>query len=348
MSGIKDMSARPLAPVMKDVARLAGVSHQTVSRVLNGHPSVSPSARAQVEKAIGQLGYRRNTAARALVTRQSMTLGVVTVDTSHFGPANTLFGIERAARAAGYYVNFAVLRDIDAASMGSVLNHLIEASVDGIIFIAPVREARLTLRGLSTDVPMVTVDASEEGIHSGMVVDQVMGARLATRHLLELGHRRIVHVRGPQNWFEADSRERGWREELAAAPAVAADVVSGDWSAASGYAAGRRLAQRSDATAVFVANDQMALGLIRALSEAGRSVPDDVSVVGFDDIPEAAYLLPPLTTVRQDFAEVGRRSIERLLTMINGEPLSDAPAIQPQLIVRRSTTRFTERQPEAV
>jgi DNA-binding LacI/PurR family transcriptional regulator len=324
-------------PVMADVARLAGVSHQTVSRVLNEHPSVSDETRRRVETAIVQLGYRRNTAARALVTRRTSTLGVISVDTSQYGPAHTIFGIEEAARRAGYFINFASLREINRQAMRAALDHLTDASVDGIVVIAPVRAAVEAVHGQSLDVPLVMVETSDRTDDLTVVVDQVAGARMATRHLLDLGHLTVLHVRGPETWVEADARARGWLAELAQARAVIPDVLTGDWSAASGYAAGLEIARRRDVTAVFAANDQMSLGIMRALYEAGRSVPADISIVGFDDMPEAEYFHVPLTTVRQDFAEVGGRCIERLLALIDGRTAPMRTAIQPELIVRASS-----------
>jgi DNA-binding LacI/PurR family transcriptional regulator len=328
------------APVMADVARIAGVSHQTVSRVLNEHPSVNPATRTRVEMAIAQLGYRRNTAARALVTRSTRTLGVVSVDTSNYGPSSTLFAIEGAARAAGYFVNFVSLREIDRQNMTEAIDHLMEAGVDGLVAIAPLHSALEALRGVTTDVPLVEVEATDVFSESGVVVDQRAGGLAATRHLLDLGHRTVAHVAGPSGWLEAEERVRGWRSALTDAGQDAPPILQGDWSPRSGYQAGEQLVERvarGDITAVFVANDQMALGLIRAVHEAGLAVPADLSVVGFDDIPESAYFLPPLTTLRQDFAEVGRRCIESLLGRISGDPVPARPPIQPELLVRAST-----------
>ena len=325
-------------PVMADVARLAGVSHQTVSRVLNGHPSVAPGTRRDVETAITQLGYRRNTAARALVTKQSRTLGVVSVDTSHYGPASTLFSIEAAARQAGYFVNFASVRYVDRANMRAAVDHLMSANVDGLIAIAPITAAVEALHGLRTDVPLVRVaGADSSAADDVVVVDQAAGAGLATSHLLGLGHETVVHVRGPEQWLEADARVRGWFDVLVRRRVRAPEVLAGDWSPASGYEAGKTLARQPDVSAVFVANDQMALGLIRGLHEGGRAVPDDVSVVGFDDIPEAGYFQPPLTTIRQDFTEVGRRCIEQVMALIAGKTNPPSAPSEPTLVVRAST-----------
>ncbi|WP_422742425.1 LacI family DNA-binding transcriptional regulator [Micromonospora sp. WMMD754] len=321
---------------MRDVARLAGVSHQTVSRVLNGLPNVSDSVRERVERAVAQLGYRPNVSARALITKRTMTLGVVSVSTQQYGPAGTLTGISEAARRAGYFVSVTVLDAVDRQSMRSAIDHLLAAAVDGVIVIAPVGSVVEAVAGVARTVPLVMVEA-RDGEQSVAGIDQVGGARTATRHLLDLGHRTVAHVRGPINWFEADARVSGWLTELMAAHAPVPEVLVGDWSPRSGYEAGRRILERSDVTAVFAANDQMALGLLRALEEAGRSVPGDISVVGFDDLPESEFFHPPLTTVRQDFAAVGRRCIAEIVARIDGTSPPSAGLIVPELVVRAST-----------
>lgn len=339
------MTAKPAPtrlPVMADVARLAGVSHQTVSRVINDHPNVTAETRARVKLAIGQLGYRRNTAARTLVTRKSRTFGVISVDTAHFGPARTIFAIADAAQAGGYFLNFVTLRQVDRAHMANALGHLMDAGVDGIVVVAPVIAAVDSLRGLHPDVPVVVVAASGLKSLTSVAVDQVAGARLATRHLLDLGHRTVFHVSGPDEWVDAIARVKGWRSELADAGRVAYDLIPGDWSADSGYRAGRLLLSRirsglQDLTAVFVANDQMSLGLIRALREGGVRIPGEVSVVGFDDQPEAGHFLPPLTTIKQDFGAIGQRCVGTLIDRLNGRVGEPHEPVRPVLIVRSST-----------
>lgn len=204
--------------------------------------------------------------------------------------------------------------------------------------LSPTRSAVEAVHGLSADVPVVVAaEGTSSADRSAIAIDQVHGSRLATAHLLDLGHRTVHHVRGPQDWLEADARVQGWSAELGARSAPIGQCLTGDWTAASGYEAGRQLAGQRDVTALFVANDQMALGVIRALSEAGRRVPEDVSVVGFDDIPEAAFFRPPLTTVRHDFAEVGRWCLLRLVALIDGEPVGTGAMIEPELVVRAST-----------
>ncbi|WP_092862771.1 LacI family DNA-binding transcriptional regulator [Quadrisphaera sp. DSM 44207] len=322
---------------MADVAARAGVSHQTVSRVINGHPSVRPATRDRVERAIADLGYRPNTAARALVTRQSHAIGVVSAATAHYGPTSTLLGLEEAARAAGYVVSVTVLADVGAAAMRAAVEHLMVQSVDALVVIAPQDAAVDAARAVEAAVPLVTVEVSAAGGVHGVSVDQETGARLAVRHLLALGHATVHHVTGPLDWLEARARASGWRAALAEAGAAVPQPLGGDWSPLSGYRAGQRLAAAAEpVTAVFAGNDQMAVGLVRALAEAGLDVPRDVSVVGFDDVPEAAFFAPPLTTVRQDFAELGRRCLQAVLARLAGAAPAARP-VAPTLVVRDST-----------
>ena len=327
------------APGMLDVARLAGVSHQTVSRVLNDHPSVRPQTRVRVEAAIRELGYRRNSAARALATRRSSTVGLLTATSNRSGPVSTLVAVEQASRAAGLWVSVASLSVYDPESVRAALDHFLDQGVDGIIVIAPVEEAVQVASAVALDVPVVIVAPRVEAGSRALAVavDQRHGARLVVRHLAGLGHTRIAHVAGPVGWLDAIERESGWREELAALGLEVPDMVRGDWTAASGYAAARDL--DPGATAVFASNDQMALGLVRALVEQGRRVPEDVSVAGFDDIETAGFALPPLTTVRQDFAELGLAAVRTLVGRMAGDPAPPATLVQPALQVRASTAR---------
>jgi DNA-binding LacI/PurR family transcriptional regulator len=324
---------------MADVARAAGVSHQTVSRVLNHHPSVRPETRERVLAAIDELDYRRNLAARALVTRRTQTIGVVSFDTTLYGPASTLYGLQLAARQAGYFVSVASMKTIDRDTVPAALERLGEQNVDGVIVIAPLRQAAEALAELPRGRPLVAVGGSAKG-SPDVCVDQAEGATMATRHLLEQGASTVWHVAGPTDWLEADERVYGWRTTLETAGVPVPEPVRGDWSPSSGYAAGKILAARDDVEAVFVANDQMALGVLRAFNERGVRVPEDVLLVGFDDIPEAAFFTPPLTTVLQSFIEVGRRSIEQLLVQIAGDVTQHEPVIiAPRLVVRQSSMR---------
>lgn len=326
-------------PVMADVAKLAGVSHQTVSRVLNDSPNVKEQTRDRVLSAIRELDYRPNSAARALVTRHSKTLGVVGFDTTLYGPASMLYGIEQAARNAGYFVSIASVRSLQGRSMQEAMDRLLDQAVEGVLVIAPQTSSMGALAQVSSSVPVVAVGSGAQARMPGAAVDNEAGARAATRYLLDLGHRTVHHITGPASWLDARARQQGWRAVLTEAGAVLPEPITGDWSARAGYEAGLRLQADPRVSAVFCANDHMALGLLRALNESGRSVPGDISVIGFDDIPEASYFTPPLTTVRQDFGELGRRGLELLVTQIEDDHRPTGRSlVATELIVRGSTT----------
>ncbi|GAA4475145.1 LacI family DNA-binding transcriptional regulator [Phytohabitans houttuyneae] len=328
---------RPRSVIMRDVARHAGVSHQTVSRVLNGHPRVRPETRQRVLAAMQALDYRRNLAARTLVTRRSGILGVIGVETTLFGPASMLFGIEEAARAAGYLVTVANVRTVERQVVHGAVDRLCQHAVEGIIAVAPKPALLDAIAAVLTGPPAVGVGGGVDGAVPTVRVDNLAGARLATQHLLTLGHATVHHVAGPFDWPEARERIVGWRSALLDAGAPVPVIRPGSWSAGSGYERGQRLARNPSVTAVFCANDQIALGVLRALHEAGRRVPEDVSVVGFDDTPDSGYFLPPLTTVRQDFAELGRHSLAMLLDRLDGVPPVAHVQLPPALVVRAST-----------
>jgi DNA-binding LacI/PurR family transcriptional regulator len=333
---------------MADVARVAGVSHQTVSRVLSGHPNVRAGTRATVLEAVERLGYRRNSAARALATRRTHTLGVIAANTTLHGPASTLFGVQEAARERGYLTSAVTLRTLTGASLTEAMHHLTAWGVEGVIAITPQRDAVRALASLRAPCPVVTVEGGQVPGLPGVSVDQRLGARMVTEHLLAAGHATVWHVAGPAHWLESEARTAGWQSALEEAGARVPPVLRGDWSPLSGYRAGQQLAGRalapagpgSGLSAVFVANDHMALGVLRAFREAGLRTPADVAVAGFDDTPQAEFFPPPLTTVRQDFGLLGRSSIELLLEHIEGTTTeAEHRTIAPELIVRASTAR---------
>ncbi len=330
----EDAGAR--RPSIRDVARLADVSHQTVSRVLNDHPSIRPETRARVLDVMAQLQYRPNRAARALVTSRSQTLGILAASSTQYGPASSIAAIEAAARARGYWVSTANIDARDPDSLSQGLAHLSAQSIEGLVVIAPQVRVIRAIAALHLDIPYVTLQSAELDPGHTLSVDQIAGARLATRHLIERGHRQIYHLAGPQDWVEAEARMRGFLEEMAASDIPTTAPILGDWTADFGYYAGRELLSVRDFTAIFSSNDQMALGLLHAIREAGLDVPGDISIVGFDDIPEAAHFSPPLTTVRQDFTELGRRCVDLLLG--GGADAGESPgAIAPELVVRASS-----------
>jgi DNA-binding LacI/PurR family transcriptional regulator len=318
-----------------DVARLAGVSHQTVSRVLNDVPSVRPATKLRVEQAITQLRYSPSPAARALVTKRTRMIGLIAPSSADFGPSSIALHFSDAARDARYGVVTVTSVNSDAASIRPFIESLLSQRVEAIVLIVADLTVLAAVRGLDVGVPVIAVAAGQRRGHLTTSIDQYRGARAAVRHLVELGHRRIAHLSGPPAAPDAIERLRGWRDELAAAQLVAQEPGHGDWSAESGYRYGE---QFGDETAVFVANDQMALGLISALNARGLSVPGDVSVVGFDDVPEAAYYSPPLTTVNQDFAALGALTMQRVLIALE-EPddTTESTPIPTRLVIRKSS-----------
>jgi len=293
-----------------------------------------------VVAAMQRLDYRPNFFARGLVTRRSHRIGVLSFDNRMFGPGSTLRAIERAARSKGFGVAIAGMSDHAGGDVDEALEALQAQAVDGVIVIAPNEAAVRAVGILPRGVPVVALEAEYRPDQPVVCVDQLEGARLATQHLLDLGHETVWHVAGPSDWREAQLRVDGWRTTLDRASVPAPPLLRGDWSPRSGHAAGTQIADRDDVTAVFAANDQMALGVVHALTQRGRRVPQDVSVVGFDDIPEAEYFLPALTTVRQDFDEVGRQGLGLLLRNLGdlAEDHRQRLMIPPELVVRDSAS----------
>ena len=323
---------------MADVARVAGVSSQTVSRVANGQAVVRADTAQRVRTVIEQLGYRPNGAARALKSSRSRTIGIITSDTELYGPTSLLFGVEQAARRGGYYVSVASVSTVSRSAVLEAVEHLRGQGVDALAVLCSTAGPDPVVRPVDVDIPTVLAFRTPRGGLPWVSADQVSAARMATRHLLDLGHEHVVHVSGPPTDPSAPLRETGWREALADRCRAVDEPYTGDWSAASGYEAGLLLAPDHSVTAVFAANDQMALGVLRAMHEAGRAVPGSVSVVGFDDVPDAAYFTPPLTTVRQDFRRMGRGYVEILQRQLNDPAVRVRPVlVRTELVVRSST-----------
>ncbi|AYC38444.1 LacI family DNA-binding transcriptional regulator [Streptomyces griseorubiginosus] len=330
------------APRSIDVARLAGVSQKTVSRVMNGEQYVSGDLRRRVLEAAETLGYRLNHAARALASGRTRSIGVVTLGTALYGPASLLMGLERAVRDTGYTLRVVNTVEGDALGIAGAVDSLLDQGVDGIVISEPIDEEGDADLAIRVDVPFLILGApppftAHRVVTAGLVAHQL--ARAVTEHLLDLGHPTVHHLAGPQRWYAARDRMEGWRATLAAHGRREPPVLVGDWSAASGHRAGLELAGDRDVTAVFAANDDMAIGLIRALLETGRRVPEDVSVVGLDDIPVAAYVSPPLTTVRQPFDATAEDGLRRLVHAIENPDADPIPAEDPpvNLVVRAST-----------
>ncbi|ONI75809.1 LacI family transcriptional regulator [Kribbella sp. ALI-6-A] len=323
---------------MADVARVAGVSGQTVSRVANGRANVDAATRDRVLAAMREVGYRPNSAARALRNGQFRSIGVIVFELSSFGNTRTLDAIATAATTSGYAVNLLPVLDATQGAVSTAFTRLGEQAVDGVIILIEAHQLDEAEVMLPEGLPVVVVDSSAHYDYPIVDTDQAQGARLATEHLLDLGHATVWHLGGPPSSFAAARRLRSWQQTLTERGCPVPPVLVGDWSPRSGYETGLELAADPEVTAVFVANDHMALGLLRALHEKGRSIPGDLSVVGFDDTAESAHFWPPLTTVRQSFAEVGRRSVDALIREIQaGEHHHDPVAVPTELVVRNST-----------
>ncbi|MFF4119034.1 LacI family DNA-binding transcriptional regulator [Streptomyces sp. NPDC001714] len=339
MTSAAGRSAGSPAPRSADVARVAGVSRKTVSRVLNNEPYVSDEVRQRVLEAADELGYRLNHAARALASGRNRSIGVVALGTAGYGTAMLLVGIEKAVRDAGYALRVVNTPDGDPEGIAGAVMSLLEQGVDGIVVSEPVVEGEVSVR---IDVPVLFLGAPPS-FPSARTLTVGVGAhalaRAATDHLLDLGHTTVHHLAGPGRWYASTDRIDGWRAALAARGAQEPPVIRGDWSPESGYAAGCALAADTSVTAVFVAGDEMAIGLIHALREAGRRVPEDISVIGFDGNPVFAYVTPPLTTVRQPFDAAAGEGIKLLVHAIE-KPETELPAAgEPpvDLVVRGST-----------
>lgn len=324
-------------PNMRQVAALAGVSHQTVSRVINGHPNIAPQTRERVLKVIEAVNYRPNSAARALATNKSNRIGVLVDSAVEYGPNSTLRAIEDAARKVGYAVSAVAVAEDRALGPSVAVEHLVTQGVDALCAIAPRSSSVDLLRELTEGIPTLVVKATPDPAFLTVSVDQQLGAALAVQHLVGLGHREILHLAGPLDWLDAQGRQEGWLAELRRTGLTERPIVEGDWSSDFGYEFARTFDAMADVTAVFAGNDQMALGLVHGFSERGIGVPDDVSVIGFDDVPDSAHYLPPLTTVRQDFHALGVLGVETLLAVLEGRDTPRRGLIAPELVVRQST-----------
>jgi LacI family transcriptional regulator len=333
---------------VKQVALDAGVSTQTVSRVVNNAPGVLPDTRRRVQESIRRMGYRPNAIARSLIQRRSCVLGVVYTGLDYYGPSHTLMGIEQGANGSGYSLNLCLLHQPETDNAEPLIDGLLSRQVDGIIWATQeignnmwwVEKARLP-------IPIVFLETlPRKGIYN-INVDSRFGAQLAVRHLVSCGYRRIGLIAGPQTWWSARERLQGWRDTMAEAglPADERRIAEGDWSTGSGVRAAESLLDKfPDVEAVFACNDQMALGVLQAGRRLGRRIPEDLAIIGYDDIPEAEYFWPPLTTVRQDLTALGGTAVELISRLIAGgrpgggsfvEP--ETTWVKPELVIRGST-----------
>lgn len=322
---------------MEDVAREAGVSGQTVSRVVNARGYVGAATRERVEAAMQSLGYRPNSAARALRSGRFRTIGVVMFSFSSYGNQRTLDAIAVRAAQLGYALTLIPVESSAGETVAGAFRRLEEHAVDGIIIVIEAHQLDEADIEIPQGLPVVFVDSNRGDLHPFVDTDQAQGARLATEHLLDLGHDTVWHVAGPAKSYSAERRREAWRATLDARGLTAPEPLQGDWSAASGYEAGLRLRETDGVTAVFAANDQMAIGVLRAFREAGQEVPGDVSIVGFDGLPDAAQLWPPLTTVLQHPERVGALAVDALLAELDGDDRVHTPLVGTELVVREST-----------
>jgi len=291
-----------------------------------------------VQQAVEQLRYRPSAAARAMVGARSRNLGLITTGSSDYGPTSTVLGLLSAARAADYSVCLATAVDTEPESVQAAVDLVLGQHVEALVVVASRARILDALAGLNLRIPVVVLESSGRTTRPSLSIDQYAGARTATEHLIALGHRAIAHVAGPADAMDATERLRGWRDTMAEHGLVARQPLEGDWTPGSGYRIGQVLAGHRPAfTALFVANDQMSLGCIHALSERGIRVPEDMSIVGFDDIPEAEHFAPPLTTMRQDFRRLGTDTLTTVLEVLEDRQVEPISRLSPTLVVRRST-----------
>ncbi len=329
--------ANPKQANIYDVARLAKVSHQTVSRVLNNNPSIRPETKTRVLKAMESLGYRPSLAARALASSRSKMLGILSSDTDFTGPAAMVHHMEAAARAQGYFVVTVGIDANDEESVQSGIDHLMKLGIEGLALVTPQLRAVEIARAAVAGIPVVTLDSMYRMDELAVSVDNFAGGAAATQHLIDLGHRNIVHISGPQGWFESTTRAAGYTATMLNANLIP-QVIDGDWLIDTGYRIGKRLdIDSKEVTALFIANDRMSFGFMHAMRERGIEVPKRLSIVGFDDLEESAYSSPPLTTLRQDFKSLGNRAMNLLLSEISGTSTKKLDRLIPELIKRGST-----------
>ncbi len=329
---------------LNDVAALSGVSYQTVSRVVNNHPNVAERTRARVMKAIHELDYRPNLAARSLVTNRSNTIAIISFGTTFYGPTQMVANITQQAKANGYRVTISAVQELGHAEVKAALDDIHAQLIDGIIMIAPVISDFLSeVKQLVGDIPFVQIDTENRQGIASVAFDQAHGSHLASKHLIERGHKKIAEISGPLHWYGALMRHKSWIETMKNHDLPYHMSTEGDWSPRSGYYAMQELLNGgAEFTGLIVGNDQMALGAMSALNQAGLSVPGDVSVVGFDDMPEAAYYQPSLTTLRQDFTVLGEQSLDYLVALIKNPDLPvHQRVLYPELVIRNSTDYLT-------
>lgn len=344
------MRSRIVRSTIKEVATVAGVSTQTVSRVLNERPDVSPETRKRVQNIINEMGYRPSALARSLIRQRTHSLGVVTAGLRYIGPSRTLSGIVAAAESAGYSLLLKELPRFDATHVEPIFQALLSQHVDGIIWAVPQigkNHAWVNTSSLDLDIPLVCLTMEPQENISVVSVDNYLGGRMAMDHLLEQGYKKIGHIAGPLDWWEARQRRAAWKDALtnAGLEPLESSYAEGNWSSASGSLAIEKLMEQyPDLDSIFVANDQMALGVIQYLCQKGLRIPADIAIVGFDNIDESAYFLPPLTTIQQDQYNIAKLAVEEIIQIIEADWQGLAPVehhaimLPPVLVIRQSSS----------
>jgi DNA-binding LacI/PurR family transcriptional regulator len=348
------MRQKIMRATIKEVAAVAGVSTQTVSRVVNDRPDVSPETRKKVQEVIKELSYQPSALARSLISQRSHTLGVVTAGLRHIGPSRTLSGIASAAEEAGYSLLLKELPNFDSNEITPIFQELLSRHVDGIIWAVPeIGENRKWVNNLSSDVsvPLVYLTMEAQKNITVVSIDNYLGGRMAMAHLLEQGYRRIGHISGPMEWWEARQRKAAWEDALKEAGLYTEEhqVVEGNWSSASGAAAIEKLFdQYADMDSIFVANDQMALSAMQFLRKKGLRIPEDIGIVGFDNLAESAFYSPALTTIQQDQHKVAKLAVAEIIKIIEADwqgqdfVKPNCIILPPTLVVRQSSKRLKE------
>jgi LacI family transcriptional regulator len=346
--------ATPRQVTIRQVAQKAGVSTQTVSRVLNNRPDVAAKTRETVQQVIDQLGYKPSALARSLIRRRSQTVGVVIAELGQYGPMRRLLGMEQAATEHGYRLHLSLVHQPEMENSDQILDELLAWHVDGIIWAIPeVGHNRIWLQRKASQLPVPVVLICEQPLYSehAVSIDNRAGGLLATRHLLDQGYQHVGIITGPLSWAAAQQRLLGWQEALTAYQNR--QMFEGDWSAASGEQGLYQLRrQYPELDAVFVSNDQMALGVLQAAHQLGLCVPKDLGVIGFDNIPEASYFYPPLSTIRHKLTDQGKIAVQKLIEIIEARRNKTAllPAeitlLQPELLIRKSSVRSSSSNKE--
>lgn len=336
-----DIPRKTRRPTLEDVGRQLGVSHQTVSRVINNHPRVLPETRARVLAGIEALGYEPNRAARFLANQRSTVIGFIANDARSYGPAHALLSIEQEAQRHGYTLMTIGLHQFTILEVKKAAQELMANAAQGVIIDLPFEIGQGELRAATADIPFVALGADGGKVFPSFRFDHVQGARDATQHLISLGHKQIAGLVGEPPSRSFTLRKRGWLEALTVARLKPGPCLQTEWTAEGGYDSTRKLLARSFGkfSAIFAANDLVALGSLLALHEHGIKVPDEISIIGFDGMPEAAFFYPPLSTVVVDFDVLARESLQSLFAAIQrSEDQTMQKIWVPKLMPRKSTS----------